>query len=419
MYQVRLTEGETRHTLLAMAKPTLPLPEPIRGREPGTWACETITGRLPEIAARIPRENKLPDAAVQAIEQLIAEMPDAPIRLVDEPGVPDAADWRRAIQPYVGWNWLDPPWFFVENYFYRRVLEAIGYFRHGPTQGHDPFQQSKAQGLVASEPTIAALAERLAGWNAEGWKETVFSGLLAVALWGNQGDLSLWPADAAERPDHSNPLQATAHILADDTLAVYHHLTANSGRRVDLITDNAGYEFVADLSLVDYLLATGTAEQVVLNVKSHPYFVSDVTMPDIEKTLAFLEGSEYEAVRAFGKRLRAYETGGQLKAQKHAYWTSPRPGWEMPDDLRAELSQSVLLIFKGDANYRRLLGDLHWPYTTPFAVIVSYLPAPGLALRTLKAELASGLQAEQIERLDQEEPNWMVNGRWGVIQLSD
>lgn len=401
-----------------MAKPTLPLPEPIRGREPGTWACETITGRLPEIAARVPRENELPDAAVEAIEQLIAEMPTAPIRLVDEPGAPDAADWQRAIHPYLGWNWLDPPWFFVENYFYRRVLEAIGYFRHGQMWEYDPFQQSKANGLVASEQSIVVLAERLEGWNAEGWKEKVFTGLLAIALWGNQGDLSLWPADAAERPDHSDPLQATAHILADDTATVYQRLTANSGRRVDLITDNAGYEFVADLALVDYLLATGAAECVVLNVKSHPYFVSDVTMSDIEKTLDFLEGSENQAIQAFGKRLRANQHGGRLQAQTHPYWTSPRPGWEMPDDLRAQLSNSALLIFKGDANYRRLLGDLHWPNTTPFAAIVSYLPAPGLALRTLKAELASGLQVEQIKQLNQEEPNWMVNGRWGLIQLS-
>lgn len=401
-----------------MPKPILPLPEPIRGREPGTWACATITGRLPEIAARIPRENDLPDAAVQAIEQLISEMPDVPIRFVDEPEAADAADWRRYTQPYVGWGWLDPPWFFVENYFYRRVLEAIGYFRPGLGRGHDPFHWTKEQSLIASRPTIATLAERLEEWVAAGWHEDVLTGLLAIALWGNQSDLSLWPADAAERPDHSDPLQATTHILADDTQAVCQHLSANIGRRVDLITDNAGYEFVADLALVDYLLGTGAAERVVLNVKSHPYFVSDVTIPDIEKTLAFLERSEQGAVQAFGKRLRGYEARGRLVAKTHPYWTSPLPGWEMPDDLRTKLSESVLLIFKGDANYRRLLGDLHWPFTTPFAEIVSYLPVPTLALRTLKSELAAGLRPEQIEQLNQEEPNWMVNGRWGQIQLS-
>jgi hypothetical protein len=32
--------------------------------------------------------------------------------------------------------------------------------------------------------------------------------------------------------------------------------------------------------------------------------------------------------------------------------------------------------------------------------------------------LAAGLRREQIERLDQEDPQWMVNGRWGVIQFA-
>jgi hypothetical protein len=86
--------------------------------------------------------------------------------------------------------------------------------------------------------------------------------------------------------------------------------------------------------------------------------------------------------------------------------------------MRQALAESNLLIFKGDANYRRLLGDRHWPYTTPFAAIVHNPPAPVLALRTLKAELAAGLQREQISRLDRREPEWMVNGRWGVIQFA-
>lgn len=33
-----------------------------------------------------------------------------------------------------------------------------------------------------------------------------------------------------------------------------------------------------------------------------------------------------------------------------------------------------LLISKGDANYRRLLGDLHWPYDTAPKAVLEYLP---------------------------------------------
>jgi hypothetical protein len=46
------------------------------------------------------------------------------------------------------------------------------------------------------------------------------------------------------------------------------------------------------------------------------------------------------------------------------------------------------------------------------------MPAPLLALRTLKAELACGLTEEQVTRLNEEEADWLVNGRYGVIQFA-
>jgi hypothetical protein len=89
----------------------------------------------------------------------------------------------------------------------------------------------------------------------------------------------------------------------------------------------------------------------------------------------------------------------------------------MPESLRQELAPSHLIISKGDANYRRLLGDAHWPFTTPFADITSYLPAPLLALRTAKSEVVAGLRPGQPERLFEVDPNWLINGRWGLIQF--
>jgi hypothetical protein len=48
---------------------------------------------------------------------------------------------------------------------------------------------------------------------------------------------------------------------------------------------------------------------------------------------------------------------------------------------------------------------------------VTYFPAPLLALRVLKAELALGLDAGKVEQLNSEDPEWLVNGNWGVIQF--
>ena len=80
------------------------------------------------------------------------------------------------------------------------------------------------------------------------------------------------------------------------------------------------------------------------------------------------------------------------------------------------LAAADLVILKGDANYRRLLGDAHWPPTTSFAAVTGYFPAPLVALRTLKAEIIVGLQPGQVERLQAEDPAWLVNGRRGLIQ---
>lgn len=91
----------------------------------------------------------------------------------------------------------------------------------------------------------------------------------------------------------------------------------------------------------------------------------------------------------------------------------------MPEELKNELAQSSLIIIKGDANYRRCLGDRQWSFTTVFEDIVCYFPAPILVLRTLKSEIAAGLQLKQVEKLNQEDPNWLTNGQWGLIQFSE
>ena len=99
--------------------------------------------------------------------------------------------------------------------------------------------------------------------------------------------------------------------------------------------------------------------------------------------------------------------------------TSPRAAWEMPDDLRADLATAALCIYKGDANYRRLLGDAHWPYSTPFGAAVGFFaPCPLLALRTLKAGCGVGVPVEAATRAAALDEHWRTSGRFGVAQLA-
>ncbi len=45
-----------------------------------------------------------------------------------------------------------------------------------------------------------------------------------------------------------------------------------------------------------------------------------------------------------------------------------------------------------------------------------FLPTSLLALRTLKHDVVAGLAAGQAEETAKRDPNWMVNGHWGLIQ---
>jgi hypothetical protein len=116
--------------------------------------------------------------------------------------------------------------------------------------------------------------------------------------------------------------------------------------------------------------------------------------------------------------MRAHRAAGRLQVRTHWLYTTCLHYFQLPSDLRDDLAAARLVIFKGDANYRRLVGDAHWPPTTLFAAATAYFPAPLLALRTLKAELITGLQPGEAEALAQVDPQWLVNGVRGLIQCS-
>jgi AcrR family transcriptional regulator len=377
-----------------------------------------MSRRVVEIARRTLVENDFSEEIIRRVQALIAETPDEAIRLMNHTA-PDADAWDEYTQPYLDQNWLTPPWFFTETYFYRRLIEATGFYEVGSGLGVDPFHYQKEQGLLTTGETIRHVAARLDEWIASGIESEHIAALLAIDLWGNRADLSLWPADhEGEQPKDVDWQAARAYTLADDTETAVNYLSGRPGAVVDFLNDNAGLELVADLALADYLLSTGAASQVKLHLKPHPTFVSDAMIGDVLATADFLAGEEDEAVARFGARLQDHVSAGRLLLKDDAFWVSPLPMWQMPQALRQALGQSDLVISKGDANYRRLLGDREWPYTTPFAGIVSYMPVPLLALRTLKAELACGLAEEQVAHLNEEEADWLVNGRYGVIQFA-
>jgi hypothetical protein len=120
---------------------------------------------------------------------------------------------------------------------------------------------------------------------------------------------------------------------------------------------------------------------------------------------------------AWGSRLEDDLRAHRLHLESDPFWTSWMMFRQMPSHLQSQLAQSDLVLVKGDVNYRRLLDDLHWPYTTRMEDVTGYFPAPFVTLRTLKGEIMVGLQPGQADALQAEDPTWLINGKRGVIQL--
>ncbi len=390
--------------------PKYPLPAPLHGLEPESLAEEAITIRFPKIGRTVLTDNDLPPKAVRAMEKLLIEIPHGAIQPLSD-DAPDAASWNSALEPYLGKNWLEPPWFVVETYFYRRIVAAIDYFK----TGKDPFAIQKERVLHQTTTEIHALSTRLQKLTDEGWNDSHFDTLLEVDLWGNQVDLSLWSAE--DRPQHGESV-AEDFLLVDgrEQIDTYLQSIGSDSLRLDIIIDNAAFELIGDLCLADYLLSSDRALQVCFHLKIHPTFVSDATINDVNQTIRFLETDDHHPTRAMGSRLTNHLNSGRLQCLEHSFWTSLHYMWHMPEDVRRDLASSHLVISKGDANYRRALGDVHWPHDTPIDEIVSYFPAPILFLRTCKSDLIAGLKAGQANAISEQDPQWLSNGKWGLIQ---
>jgi len=394
-------------------------PLPLYGSEPGSFAEDTLSRRLPGIARSLLDEPWHPQAQTR-LQALVDDMPAGHLRPIQDPNAPDVSIWHTDLMPYLGQTWLEAPWFVAELYFFRRILEATGYFQPGPGQGVDPYRPQKAKGLCGVTGQLEQALARLEPVDRRGdeaLQERLVS-LFHSVTWGNRADLSVWPAGGA-KPQPTADSQREAQLLVDDASAAAQFILMrrDSLSKVDFILDNIGLELAYDLLLADFLLSRGLAEQVRFHAKPFPTYVSDATIPDIRELVAHLSQATEPGVGGLGSRLNACLEDGRLHLQSSFFWTSPLPTWEMPAEMHQELASAGLLISKGDVNYRRWLGDRRWPFTTPIQQILSYRPAPLFLMRVMKAEIVAGLQPGQPEMLYQADPTWQFDGSSGLVQL--
>jgi uncharacterized protein with ATP-grasp and redox domains len=385
------------------------LPPAIRTCEPGSFAQRTLAERVPAILKETIALNDFPPDVRDALGELYDELTGGVIRELWEPTA-DRVLWNAMSAECIGRSWLEVPWYWAEAYFYRRVLQATGYFRPGPGRRLDPFAAKKATELVpaAAPAAVDRILRQLPGDPVARLKM-----LLRASLWGNRIDLSYEAAARLGRA--ANPEEGRANLLVDDSGQVWGFLNARQRRTIALLADNAGTELLMDFLLLRELLDQRLADVVELHLKPQPFFVSDAVPPDVVAGLRALEEGS-AGCAALAHRLREYLRNRRLRLLTHWHYATSLFYFQLPEDLLRTLAGSDLVIVKGDANYRRLLGDAHWPPTASFAAVTNYFPAALVALRTLKAEIIVGLQPGQAERLQTEDPAWLVNGQRGIIQ---
>jgi len=392
-------------------------PAPIRTDQSNAFANNTMRVRLPAIIDEVIALNA--DYAADTkrrlswLRHLLAE--GWRIDQTDLLPAGDIGHWSRALQrqrEIVGSepSWHNAEWFFAETYAYRCLIEAV---RWRETM-RDPFLPKKLEELRSD--SLWQLVER--AWEPLDSPDNEVHRAAEFALWGNRIDLSYTPSSERGAEISADDL------LVDDRDAIVNYLSQSrisptgfqGGDPVYIVADNAGSELAMDLVLAECLLRHVTP-WVVICLKAHPTFVSDATPEDVWMMLKEM-GGRGEKAAALAKRLRYRWSSGQLRFLPHTYWNSSHFLWDMPPDLARQFEQARLVIIKGDANYRRAVGDAIWPAHTPFADVLSYLGAPVLCLRALKSDPIVGLpSAETAGALDRADPDWRVNGKRGVIQF--
>jgi hypothetical protein len=378
--------------------------------DPESFAYEVIHVRHPRLIEQVRAAHPFPPEQDSALARLAEEMA-GPIQ-PPASSAPDAATWHRWCRYYRGRTWDQLPFLWAESYFYRRLLETCGHFTPGPWFWLDPFAH-----LKLAELADPALTDELARTDRLGQLDPDARGdaVLLAALWGNRADLGFAAQTTPDRPVHE-------HLVVDDSTELWEILRTAKPRRgggavVCLVADNAGRELLSDLLLIDHILDSDPGSRVLLHVKPTPYYVSDATTADVAACLRRLAAADGYAATVADRLREAFRTG-RVRLRTHWFYVAPFGFDAMPDDLAEEFAASTLTIVKGDLNYRRLVGDRHWPATVDARQAIGYFPGPVAAVRTLKSEVVVGLTESTLAELNDRQPGWRTAGTHGLVQVT-
>ncbi len=410
----------------------LQLPDFISPQKPHSFANYTVRVRFPEIIDRVIEKNNLNPPEKKKLVQLKEEVRKG--KLTDPfKSNPESIDlkmfereelrtWKKYISEHTDKSWFKVPWYFAEAFLYLRILIAFGYYNpHSRFYRVDPFKPLKEEELTTPkggiETAINIMSLLKQAQKGKQTSEETLSELTLLSLWGNRIDLS-YTHIVQEAKSNAVGERPTQLLIIDHTESLVNKLL--SSEEIHFILDNAASELISDLFLIHFLLTrkeNKSTPKIVLHAKKSPFFVSDATGKDIFHTVEILKQSDNPELTEFARELENLIGKNNLKIREHFFWNGPCGFPEMPPEIQNELSHSNLTILKGDANYRRLLSDREWEFSTPIEQITTYFPSDFAILRTMKSEIIAGIDPERVKKLYSEDPSWLINGKRGIVQV--
>jgi len=446
---------------------TLLPPKPLlRGIIPGSFAEDTFNRRLPDIFTQVVKtfEEALKNVDSSENEKIIEgkEIKLKLEKIVDdmkndrelieftEDGYADCDEWNDCIRFWKERNeatYKKCSWLFAESYLYRLLAHYFSVSKYW--KNYDVFTIKKENSLIGPTwKSVVAMADMMNpiinNDDCDDDLGDIFISFLKYSLWGNQADLSLHTNAKTNLTNlHKITLdeikKSDVNLISDASSRIWDYVSTLKGKRIDFILDNAGYETYNDLVFADWLMTKGFASSIVWHCKQIPWYVSDTNIKDFNWIIDTcinppdsLKDFDNSNVIEMAKRWKSYLDNGQWILNDDIFWTSNYPFWHMAifaPKLYEYLSDSSLLIFKGDMNYRKTVYDCYWPFTQPFNEAcgnfgkpspISGKPFPPFTcLRTCKADVITGLEEGVSEKLDQRCKEWLVNGKFGVIQFND
>lgn len=361
---------------------------PMCGRYKQSFAYYTLRSRLPvTLTSIIDSITKDKDELIseygedsrEEIKNVIGSISKLKYQLqTDKPfesftgNEPDREIWNNFIKNMDEENnsFFKACWLYAECYMYRRLSS---FFENSQTlTNFDYFAKQKQNAIITSTECIKEILSVLQSIEIT---YDSFRLMLKLNLWGNRCDLSI--TSGKEIQLGNNPFDLIRSfenkILIDNSESVLKCLKSENTNKpaiVEFVCDNAGYELFTDFVLADYLIKSKLVEKIRFHLKAIPWFVSDATINDLNWTLYYLQNHSIPLLKKYGKRWQELLNDKKFEiAQVDYFWTSPYEYYRMckiNPELYAKLSESRLVIFKGDLNYRKLIGDFSWACTESF-----------------------------------------------------